>query len=263
MKNKNGFTLVELLVVIVILAVLSVAAYTIVSPRVEESRKKSFLSEISETNKSAQRYFIDHSDSYTVSISELFEGGYLAKVGDISSYDGYITREGNVYYIFMSNGKYMTKRLLNITEVKESTIVPVDETEDFDAVKAAADMQIVAYEIVAYAKEHGIPYTYESGHPALQQIKEKTGIEVTRIDMINEGMSSFGWEFYSLYIKLANGYTSCNPKDVSRCCVSYRDVGKKKYAKKNPYRSDYNCHRTGTDGREYYNLLSKKAGFYQ
>lgn len=256
MNNKKGFTLVELLVVIVILAILSVTAYTIVSPRIKEARKKLFLSETSEATNSAQKYFLDHSDSYSVSIKTLFEGGYLAKIGDINSYDGYVTREDNDYYIFMSNGKYMTKRLLNITDVNERTIIPVDDVEDYDAIKAAADMQVVTYEMISYAKSHGTPYTYESGDPALAYIKEKTGIEVSRIDMTNQGMLSYGWETWYIYIKLANGYTTCKPSLNYQCCVFYKDVAKKNYKKINPYNNNnYYCHRY-KNKRHYYNLLN-------
>lgn len=45
MKNKNGFTLVELLAVIVILAVIMLVAVTSIGPMMEKSRKSSLGTE--------------------------------------------------------------------------------------------------------------------------------------------------------------------------------------------------------------------------
>ena len=61
MKNKKGFTLVELLAVIVILAILATAAFTLVLPQIEKGRRNSFVTEAARVIESADVYFVQHS----------------------------------------------------------------------------------------------------------------------------------------------------------------------------------------------------------
>ena len=101
MKNKKGFTLVELLAVVVILAILATAAFTLVLPKINESRKKSFLSEAGEIIKAAELYCSEHTcDDVKLGIkADLLEGGYLQKQGAVDAASGSITTWGGVVQI--------------------------------------------------------------------------------------------------------------------------------------------------------------------
>ena len=57
MKNKNGFTLVELLAVIVILAVVMMIGITAVGPLMERKRKNALITEATAITKAAQTAF--------------------------------------------------------------------------------------------------------------------------------------------------------------------------------------------------------------
>ena len=112
MKNKKGFTLVELLAVIVILAILATAAFTLVLPQIEKSRKKSFISEVANIIDSAELYFLDNPTKTQVSIGDLKnliknydeekQGCVKAPTTDAS---------GNAttgYTVYFTNGDYQT-----------------------------------------------------------------------------------------------------------------------------------------------------------
>ena len=59
MKNQKGFTLVELLAVIVILAVVILIAVTAVIPRMNDARKGAFADEAMEYIKGAQEAYVE------------------------------------------------------------------------------------------------------------------------------------------------------------------------------------------------------------
>ena len=107
MKNKKGFTLVELLAVIVILAILATAAFTLVLPQIEKSRKKSFVSEVASIIDSAELYFLEHPTEESVKIEDLkpyIKNYDSSKVGCVLA----PTSTNNNYQIRFSNGDYKT-----------------------------------------------------------------------------------------------------------------------------------------------------------
>lgn len=65
MKNKKGFTLVELLAVIVILAVIILIAVNAVLPQMQKARKKSFADEALSFAKAAENAYVDQQASGT------------------------------------------------------------------------------------------------------------------------------------------------------------------------------------------------------
>lgn len=111
MKNKKGFTLVELLAVIVILAVIILIAVNAVLPQMRKARKNSFVDEVINFAKAAETAYV--SDSLTgagkgcYNISEL-KGQYVAK--NDNQYTGFVTitidSEGNITKaVTMTDGK--------------------------------------------------------------------------------------------------------------------------------------------------------------
>ena len=110
MKNKKGFTLVELLAVIVILAVVILIAVTAVIPRMNNAKKNAFVDEAQAYVKAAQEaavaYQVDNpggSAPTCVKVSYL-NGNYIEKKG--TAYTGYITLNGSNATINLSSSKY-------------------------------------------------------------------------------------------------------------------------------------------------------------
>ncbi|MBQ9833963.1 MAG: type II secretion system protein [Bacilli bacterium] len=132
-KNKKGFTLVELLAVIVILSVVALIGMTTVLPRVEQARKDAFVTEANKFMQAGANAYatllIDGgtitgtspvggslgTGGGTIDIRTLVSKGYINKA-DIAGYSGCvqvtISGSGNSavasYQIKLSNGKFNT-----------------------------------------------------------------------------------------------------------------------------------------------------------
>ena len=111
--NKKGFTLVELLAVIVVLAIVMLIALQAVMPRMEEARKSVLAIEANSAIKSAQTYFTNQSlksntsgfpsvigKTNCVAIDTLIDGGYSEL--NKTSYSGkvLIKKETETYYTY-------------------------------------------------------------------------------------------------------------------------------------------------------------------
>ena len=133
MRNKKGFTLVELLAVIVILAILATAAFTLVLPQIEKSRKKSFVSEVASIIDSAELYFLEHPTELSVKIEDLkpyIKNYDSSKVGCVMA----PLDEGDNYTIRFSNGDYKTDgtTLYEIGDLKAASGAATDKVVKID-----------------------------------------------------------------------------------------------------------------------------------
>ena len=109
-NNKKGFTLVELLAVIVILAVVILIAVTAVLPRMEKARKNSFVDEALAYIKAAQEANVASqmnggAGTTCFSIENDLNGAYIEKKGD--TYTGVVEKSGNNWVIYIKSSKYM------------------------------------------------------------------------------------------------------------------------------------------------------------
>ena len=113
MKNNNGFTLVELLAVIVILSILITLAYTGVSKYLKETRNTTYKDFEKSITVGAENYLIEHSiyipkegETVKIDVSKLIDEGYVDELIDpmdsskTCSDESYviITRKNNVSY---------------------------------------------------------------------------------------------------------------------------------------------------------------------
>ncbi len=109
--NKKGFTLVELLSVIVILSVIVLIATNAVVPMADSAKKQVLAMEANSLVKAAQTLYIQENstNSKCYTYDEIIESGLIEKNDD--SYTGSISIEvgedGNYSYkIWLSNGQY-------------------------------------------------------------------------------------------------------------------------------------------------------------
>ena len=112
--NKKGFTLVELLAVIVVLAIVMLIALQAVMPRMEEARKSVLAIEANTAIKTAQTYFTNKSlksnesgfpsvvgKTNCVSIDDLIDEGYSELNKDSYSGKVLIKKETSTLYTYL------------------------------------------------------------------------------------------------------------------------------------------------------------------
>ena len=136
MKNKKGFTLVELLAVIVILAILATAAFTLVLPQIEKSRKKSFVSEAASIIDSAELFFLEHPTAKSVSLEELkpyiknydsSKTGCICPPTEGTNAHGYMIRFSNGDYKTYLDGFYEIESLKTSSGNATEIVVKIDD----------------------------------------------------------------------------------------------------------------------------------------
>ena len=150
-NNKKGFTLVELLAVIVILAILAVAAYTIVIPKLNENKPKPFISDISALvdayiaytgaggtvqTQSGVKICTSSSCNTTststtvscdyVTVKKLIDEGYIKIVNKEAV--GSVALCNKQYYVSYSNGSYMTDNANSMKMINVNRISAVGTT---------------------------------------------------------------------------------------------------------------------------------------
>ena len=103
--EKNGFTLVELLAVIVILAVVILIAVTAVIPRMNNAKKSAFLDEALIYLKAGKEAYISDGTTECYSIDDL--GNYVKN--NKSGYSGTVFVSAGRVSINLTNGKYYIK----------------------------------------------------------------------------------------------------------------------------------------------------------
>ena len=77
--NKKGFTLMELLAVIVIMAIIFAVAVPSISSSIERSKQKQKNAKIEVIEAAGEVYLSAHKNANSVSIPELYDGGILTK----------------------------------------------------------------------------------------------------------------------------------------------------------------------------------------
>ena len=112
MKNQKGFTLVELLAVIVILAVVILIAVTAVIPRMNDAKKGAFADEAMAYIRGAQEAYVesqmDGSAGSTCFTVAWLNANKIDKKA--SDYEGWVSLDSNgTGTAYIKNSKYMVK----------------------------------------------------------------------------------------------------------------------------------------------------------
>ena len=80
--NKKGFTLIEVLAVIILLGILSIFSVTAITKIVSKQKNNNYKNTVSATLSAARKYFSDNLDKTSVSLKDLHSGGYLEADSD-------------------------------------------------------------------------------------------------------------------------------------------------------------------------------------
>ncbi len=130
MKNK-GFTLVELLAVIVILAIVSMVTYSVVSGSIENTKKKGFETSAKNALEAAKEYVVANYEE-----SDFPEGGIDITKEDVgiknnNFISGMIVRneEGIIEVNNLTDGEYCANGTKNKMEVVRGSCTASDETK--------------------------------------------------------------------------------------------------------------------------------------
>ena len=134
MKNKKGFTLVELLAVIAILAILVIIALPNVINMYTKAQKEAFLTETKKVYSEAEKKYISSSISgNTNTIINSEDDSKLDMTGEKLQYCILLYNNGKVKDLKVSNGKWILN-LDNSKTIEELTIDDLEEgnLDDYD-----------------------------------------------------------------------------------------------------------------------------------
>lgn len=132
LKNKKGFTLVELLAVIVVLAIIILIAMPAVLSSMEKARKNSFAVEANEVIRAAQTAYADAVMNGKASGNNIcipynyLKNGFLEKHDD--NYNGSVlitinpTSGQASYKIYLSNSNYTVDSSKNTPDIDSSKV---------------------------------------------------------------------------------------------------------------------------------------------
>ena len=150
MKNK-GFTLVELLAVIVILAIISIITIPMIGNVIEESKKKALEQSVNGLVEAARYYSIDNDGTYEFLFDENKKGETIN--GKKLSYNGSINAEGKLYLdqdgnisICVYNDKYYAYKNYN------SGIVIGNRSED----NCDIGYDVISNKYIAFLESEGM-----------------------------------------------------------------------------------------------------------
>lgn len=90
-KLGKGFTLVELIGVIILLGVIALMAYPTITKTIDNSKEKAYAEQIRQIENAASRYGLDNYETLptmdSISLSTLISEGYIVKTKDKKLYD--------------------------------------------------------------------------------------------------------------------------------------------------------------------------------
>lgn len=113
--KKKGFTLVELLAVIILLGLLTFVVMPSVIGSIKEAKEKSYQQQLSNLKESAIRYVSDHTDiideiekngKYNISVNDLITNGYVRKTKDGKIYNPVNKEEINGCFVVENSEQY-------------------------------------------------------------------------------------------------------------------------------------------------------------
>ena len=207
MKNK-GFTLVELLAVIVILAVISIIAIPMIGNVIEESKKKALEQSVNGLVESANYYSIENDGIYEF----LFDGEHQGQTttGQKLSYNGSIDAEGKLYLdkdgnvsICVYNDKYYAYKNYN------SGIVIGNRSED----NCDIGYDVISNKYIAFLESEGMSsnvYSKDEVNNLIDSVENKVTNNTNEITDIKESINTI-----ATFVNNNTNTTTTNTSEIS------------------------------------------------
>ena len=157
MKNKDGFTLVELLAVIAILAILVIIALPNVISMYNRAQKQTFLTEAKKVYSEAEKKYLTNAISgKNTKVINSEDSSKLDMTGKKLQYCVILNNNGKVTDMKVSNGKWVAS--LKGKTIEDLTIDDLEDgnLDDYECV-SATDESCFTYEVINNGEEYGTP----------------------------------------------------------------------------------------------------------
>ena len=158
MKNKDGFTLVELLAVIAILAILVIIALPNVINMYNRAQKQMFLAEAKKVySESEKKYLTNAISGKNTKIINSEDGSKLDMTGNKLQYCVVLNSSGKVTDMKVSNGKWVAS--LKGKTIEDLTIDDLEEgsLDDYECGEAPTDESCFSYNVVYEGEDDATP----------------------------------------------------------------------------------------------------------
>ena len=158
MKNRNGFTLVELLAVIAILAILVIIALPNVINMYNRAQKQTFLTEAKKVySESEKKYLSNAISGNKTKVINSEDSSKLDMTGKKLRYCVILNNNGKVTDMKVSNGKWVAS--LKGKTIDDLTIDDLEDgnLDDYECGEVATDESCFTYKTATEGKEDGVP----------------------------------------------------------------------------------------------------------
>ena len=212
MKRK-GFTLVELLAVIVILAVISIITIPMIGNVIEESKKKALEQSVNGLVESARYYSIENDGTYEFLFDENKKGETIN--GDSLDYRGSINAEGKLYLdqdgnisICVYNDKYYAYKNYN------SGIVIGNRSED----NCDIGYDVISNKYIAFLESEGMSnniYSKDEVNNLIDSVDSKVTTNTNEITNIKSTIETLQNSLNDYALQTALDTTNSNLNSLS------------------------------------------------
>ena len=212
MKNK-GFTLVELLAVIVVLAIISIITIPMIGNVIEESKKKALEQSVNGLVEAARYYSIENDGTYEFLFDENKKGETIN--GKKLSYNGSIDAEGKLYLdkdgnisICVYNDKYYAYKNYN------SGIVIGDRSKD----NCDIGYDVISNKYIAFLESEGMNnniYSKDEVNNLIASVDSKVTTNINEITNIKSTIETLQNSLNSYALQSSLNETNTNLNDLS------------------------------------------------
>ena len=221
MKNK-GFTLVELLAVIVVLAVISIITIPMIGNVIEESKKKALEQSVNGLVEAARYYSIDNDGTYEFLFDENKKGETIN--GDSLDYRGSINAEGKLYLdqdgnisICVYNDKYYAYKNYN------SGIVIGNRSED----NCDIGYDVISNKYIAFLESEGMSnniYSKDEVNNLIDNVDSKVTTNKNEITNIKSTIETLQNNLNSYALQSSLNETNTNLNNLSSIVGSHTET---------------------------------------
>ncbi len=209
MKNKDGFTLVELLAVIAILAILVIIALPNVIGMYNRAQKQMFLTEAKKVySESEKKYLTNAISGKNTKIINSEDNSKLDMTGKKLQYCVVLNSSGKVTDMKVSNGKWVAS--LKGKTIEDLTIDDLEDgnLDDYECGEAPTDESCFAYAPVSESVDNATPtFTIGDANKCKNYLISKNAPEDAATTLCNGGTYTLNDQEITIYDLFAHGFS--------------------------------------------------------